>query len=554
MVRGFLKRIAKPIRGLHQAAYLLATLTIASQALALIRDRTFAHVFGASQTLDLYYAAFKVPDLVFTLVASLVSAYVLIPRIISDSHEEAHKIISNAVSFLLIFGGSISVVLAIIAPHMLFVIFPSFASSPEASSFVTLVRLLLLQPILLGISGILASVTQVHRRFVLYALSPVLYNLGIIFGALVFYPRFGLVGIGYGVILGAVAYLAVHVPVVINAKLMPKLELPSWKIIGPVMRESVPRTLALGVNSAVIFVITILAARAGSGIIAVFTFATNLEAVPLALIGSSYAIAAFPVLSELSGSGNKKEFTRVLSAAARNIVLWSVVVFGLAVVLRAHLVRVILGSGNFNWHDTRLTAAAFAVLVIALGAQALILLLSRALYASRQSWRPFIYQIVGGTISISTATIGLYYLHRATGTLNMFGSFLRVGDVSGNIVLLFALAMVLGQLITAGLLLWGIRVVAPGFGKTLVRPLRDGLLATIGGGASAYLTLTLMGNIVPLTTLASVLTQGLVAGSIGAVVVAGILILLRNPDFLEMRDALHRIIKKSNVLPTFGAS
>src|SRR5437773_2179258 len=74
-------RIASPIRGLHQAEYLLAALTLASQALALLRDRAFAHTFGVSPSLDLYYAAFRVPDLVFALVASLVSAYVLIPRI-----------------------------------------------------------------------------------------------------------------------------------------------------------------------------------------------------------------------------------------------------------------------------------------------------------------------------------------------------------------------------------------------------------------------------------------------------------------------------------------
>jgi len=197
---------------------------------------------------------------------------------------------------------------------------------------------------------------------------------------------------------------------------------PSWRVMKPVMRDSVPRTLALSVGSVVIFAITILAARAGEGAISVFTFATNLEAVPLALIGASYAVAAFPVLSELSGKGDKKEFTRVLSAAARHLVLWSTVVFGLAIVLRAHLVRVILGSGNFNWNDTRLTAAVFAILVVALASQGLILLLSRALYAARQSWRPFIYQLIGGTVSIMTAAGGLYYLHRANDTLLALGT------------------------------------------------------------------------------------------------------------------------------------
>jgi len=552
-VRKFLRRIAKPIHGLHQAAYLLATLTLASQALALIRDRTFAHVFGASATLDLYYAAFKVPDLVFTLVASLVSAYVLIPRIASDSKEDARELISQAASFLLIVGGFIALIVAIFAPQILFTIFPTFKASPHADAFVLLTRLLLLQPILLGMSGIFASVTQVHRRFVLFALSPVLYNLGIIFGAIVLYPMFGLVGIGYGVILGAVAYLAIHVPVVVNAGLFPRLTLPSWRIMRPIMRDSVPRTLALGVGSAVIFAITILAARAGHGVISVFTFATNLEAVPLALIGSSYAVAAFPVLSELSSNGNKEEFTRVLSAAARHIVLWSTIAFGFSIVLRAHLVRVILGTGRFDWNDTRLTAATFAVLVIALGAQALVLLLSRALYAARQSWRPFMYQVFGGIVSVVSATVGLYYLHRATDTLSLFGTVFRVGDISGNIVLIFAISVVFGQIVTAGFLLFAMRSVAPGFNTTLRKPLRDGLASTLLGGGSTYMTLFFMGNIAPLTTLIAVFTQGLVAGIVGIIVVIGTLTLLRNAEFLDMRSALYRFAKRRGIIPTFGA-
>ena len=108
MVRNMLARFTAPIRGLHQAAYLLAALTLASQVLALLRDRTFAHSFGASPVLDLYYAAFRVPDLVFALVSSLVSAYVLIPRITGMDRESIGRLLSQSASFLLIVGGGIN--------------------------------------------------------------------------------------------------------------------------------------------------------------------------------------------------------------------------------------------------------------------------------------------------------------------------------------------------------------------------------------------------------------------------------------------------------------
>ena len=162
MVRQIFERIAapvrelvmRPVRDLHQAAYLLATLTIASQILALLRDRTFANTFGAGQVLDLYYAAFRVPDLVFALVSSLVSAYVLIPRITGMDREVTRRLLSESASFLFGFGGLICAVLAFFMPQFLAFLYPSFVTSPYHGEFVLLARILLLQPILLGLSGV----------------------------------------------------------------------------------------------------------------------------------------------------------------------------------------------------------------------------------------------------------------------------------------------------------------------------------------------------------------------------------------------------------------
>ena len=169
MVRGIFNKLAAPVRGLHQAAYLLALLTLLSQVLALIRDHIFAHAFGAGEILDMYYAAFNIPNVVFALVASLVSAYVLIPKIADLNKEEAQKLISQTCSFLVIGGGIICGILAVFAPQLLFLIYPTFKHSVNAANFVLLERILLIQPILLGLSGIIMSVTQIHRRFVLRA-------------------------------------------------------------------------------------------------------------------------------------------------------------------------------------------------------------------------------------------------------------------------------------------------------------------------------------------------------------------------------------------------
>lgn len=547
MVRQLLKRAAGPIRGLHQAAYLLAALTLASQALALLRDRTFTHAFGAGEVLDLYYAAFRVPDLVFALVSSLVSAYVLIPRITGASREDVKRLLSESATFLALVGGGLCLVIAVFMPQLLALLYPSFSASGASSDFVLLARLLLIQPILLGLSGVLASVTQVHRRFFLFALSPVLYNLGIIFGTLVLYPTWGLPGIGVGVIIGALSYIAVNIPIVLGAGVFPRFALPSLRVMLPVMRDSIPRSLALGMGSVTALVLTALASRVGTGSVSVFTLASNLEAVPLALIGSSYAVAAFPALSAASAPENHSEFTRILSSSSRHIVLWSIISLGLVLVLRAHLVRVIFGTGAFDWDATRLTAALLALLAVGLVAQGLALLFSRALYARRQSWRPLFYQIAGAVVTIGLALAFLTL--PATGIPHTLASLMRVADVPGAAVLLIALAASIGQVTLALLSLGALAREAPGLARTLLRPLTHGVVAAVLAGAAAYGVLTLAGDIAPLTTLLSVFLQGLVAGLAGLAAAALVLWLLRNEEFADIVGALSRITSPRAVLP-----
>jgi putative peptidoglycan lipid II flippase len=551
MVERFFNRISAPIRGLHQAAYVLALLTLASQALALLRDRTFAHYFGAGEVLDLYYGAFRVPDLVFALVASLVSAYVLIPRIVGKDRDEMRQLLSHSASFLLIVGGGISIALAFFTPQFLSLLYPTFSSSPFYSEFVFLTRLLLLQPIILGISGIITSVTQVHRRFILFALSPVLYNIGIIFGAIFLYPPFGLPGIGIGVLLGALMHAALHIPVLREAGVIPRFVIPSWALMKSVVRDSIPRSFALSASALTLLALTAIASRIAPGSISVFTLATNLIAVPLSLIGASYAVAAFPALSEHFAKKEQDKFVEVLAASARYITLWSIVFLGLIAVLRAHIVRVILGTGAFDWDATRLTAALLAIFAAGLVAQGLILLFSRAFYATGRSWKPLIYQAVGGVFTVFAA---IYLVLAAPqGLLEWLSALLRVSDVPGTSVLFIALSAAVGQWIIA---LWSLAALSktvPGLSRSLWRPLSHGALAALVGGTATYFTLYIEGGIAPLTTLLAVFTEGFVAGIVGLAVAAGVLMLLKNEEFLSFVRALRRLPGIKSILPPSAA-
>lgn len=551
MVRKILSTLTAPVRGLHQAAYVLAGLTLASQLLALLRDRLFAHSFGAGEVLDLYYAAFKIPDLVFALVASLVSAYVLIPRIAGANKKDTQELLSHAASFLIIGGGLLCLVLAIFAPHLVFMLFPQAAQSAQTDGFVLLAQLLLIQPILLGLSGIITSVTQVRRRFVLFALSPVLYNVGIIVGTLFLYPQYGLPGIGMGVIAGALAHLLIHIPVLAEEKVLPRLIWPSPSVLWSIMRDSVPRSLALAMGSITALFLTMIAVRIGEGSISVLTLAMNLQAVPLSLIAASYATAAFPVLSESMEAKQYDAFKATLSAAARHIVFWSAILSVLILVLRAHLVRILFGTGAFDWDATRLTAAILAILVVGLMAQGLVLLASRAFYAAQKSWNPLMVQLIGLVVAVGGALTFLALAHIFPQFSYFIEALLRVEYVPGTEILFVALGSMLGSVVAAAVALGTLGAVAPGVAKSLVRPAFEGFAAAILGGASAYGVLAFFGNLAPATTLWYVLLETAVAGAMGLVVAGAVLALLANREFRDLVESLRRT-KLSTALKPAG--
>ncbi|MEK7065941.1 MAG: lipid II flippase MurJ, partial [Patescibacteria group bacterium] len=205
MVRKFLNFISQEIGGLHQAAYLLGFFAILSQVLGLVRDRLLAASFGAGQTLDIYYAAFRIPDFIFITVGSMVSVSVLIPFLMNkmkEGEEEGRKFIGNIFFFFFLLVVVISGITFFLVPTLSPILFPGF-DSDKLAQVIILTRVLLLSPIFLGLSNIFGTLTQTYKRFFLYALSPILYNVSIISGILFFYPMFDLVGLVYGVILGA---------------------------------------------------------------------------------------------------------------------------------------------------------------------------------------------------------------------------------------------------------------------------------------------------------------------------------------------------------------
>src|ERR1035437_2577403 len=228
MVKGFFKILHKEVNGLHQAAYLLAICAISSQILALIRDRLLASYFGAGHTLDLYYAAFRIPDFIFITVGSMVSVSVLIPFLVEKmkaGSEEGKKFIGNIFTFFFLLIVVTSIIAFFFIPFLNKLLFGGF-SPADLVTVNNLTRILLLSPIFLGISNIFGTLTQTYKRFFIYSLSPILYNVGIILGIIFLYPMFGLPGLVLGVVLGALLHFLIQVPFIVENKLFPR---PSLK-------------------------------------------------------------------------------------------------------------------------------------------------------------------------------------------------------------------------------------------------------------------------------------------------------------------------------------
>jgi len=284
------------------------------------------------------------------------------------------------------------------------------------------------------------------------------------------------------------------------------------------------------------------------GSVSVFQFAFNLQSVPLAIIGVSYSVAAFPTLSNLFAKRDQQGFNMQLLTALRHIIFWSVPIIGLIVVLRAQIVRVLLGSGAFDWGDTRLTAAMLAIFVLSLVAQAILLLLIRAFYAGGKTVVPLIVALGSGIVSIALAiTFQNLYLHSPV-TQYFFDTLLRLENVAGSEVLMLALAFTGGQFLQLSILL---ALSAKTFSINY-RPLlwlsTEATLAALTGGITAYVTLAFLVDGINQETFVGILIQGTVAGIMGLISIILTYLFTGAPELLEIYRSFQTRIQKTQII------
>ncbi|MDD3778058.1 MAG: murein biosynthesis integral membrane protein MurJ [Patescibacteria group bacterium] len=522
-----LKQIfSKSIDNITLAAALVATSSLLSRVLGVLRDRILAGAFGAGVALDNYYAAFRIPDLIFNLVVLGALSAGFIPvftNLIKKRKEqkgknnEAWRLVNNLLNSLLILLTLLSVAGIIFSDNLTRLITPGFELEQQ-QEVAALTRIMFLSPIFLGLSGIMGGVLQSFKRFLVYSLTPIFYNLGIIIGALYFVNIWGLAGLAWGVVLGSFLHFVIQLPTVYNLGFRYRAII-SWrdKSIRKIAVMMVPRTMSLAISQINLVVITVIASSLESGSLTAFNFANNLQAFPVGIFGISFAIAAFPVLAE--NANNYQKLTSNFSKTMRRILFFVVPATVLIVALRAQIVRVVLGTGNFDWRSTFMTMDALGFFALSLFAQATIPLLTRMYYAKHNSKTPFYFGLVSIAVNIILSVC--------------FGKSMGVAGLA----LAFSIANIINFI-----LLWAwlyVKVGALDFSRIILSFLKFSF-AAVGAGLATQISKFLVWPLIDMTTFIGVFSQLLFSSLVG------LLVYLLFCYLLESEELVHfiTILKK----------
>ncbi len=556
MVSKLIKLLNKDITSMNQAALVLAVFSVLSQLIGLFRDRFLASTIGPSASLDVYYAAFRTPDFIYNAIASLFSVTVLIPFITANikknDDSQTKKFSDSLITVYLLGMVIVSTIAFIFMPFISKMVSPGF-SIEQNSNLILYTRIMLLSPFLFGLSSLFSAFTQVKQKFLSFAIAPLLYNIGIVIGILFLYPRLGILGVILGVIIGALFHALIQLPSLLSVSRFPTLTRKiDWKMIAQVIKQSFPRTLGLSITNIIFISMSAIASMLVAGSISVFQLSYNIQTTPLMIIGISYAVAAFPTLTKLFEEDKKEEFISLIHRATRNILFLSIPAALFFIVLRAQIVRILLGAGVFSWNDTRLVAGALALFSISVTAQSMILLLVRGFYAQGNTKTPLKINIIGLLVTIFVTT-GLLVLFNWSPLFEQFiVSLLRVDGVVGVSVLLLPLGFSIGQ-ITNAILLWVY------FHKKQQRSFKEHdikktLFHTAGAGiisaTGVYMLLSFIGTGVDQAKFMGILLQGVIAGAFGILVYGAILIALKNEDiWLFIETVKSKFWKQKVIVP-----
>ncbi len=393
--------------GMAKHAAIVMAMTVLSGLLGVLREVVFAHRFATSDAYAAYVTAFSLIDVIYALVigGALGSAFIPVftAYLVRRDDHGAWKMASTVFNLALLAALVLAGLVFALAPWLIrWLVAPGFDAEQRAL-VVRLTRILLLQPILLGVGGLAMAALNAFRRFLLTSLAPLVYNLCIIAGALFLAPRWGIYGPVVGVLVGAGLYLPLLLPglVLCGVQYVPSLD---WREPGvqEVGRLLLPRLLGQAVFQINLMAIKALASFRLSAGVTTLWYAYRLFGLPLGILGVSLASVAFPTLAALANEGRQDAFRDTLSRLLRVALFLALPLAALMIALRQPLVAFLFEHGAFTATDTRATAGIFLYFALGLPAACVTEIALRAFYALHDTRTP----VLVGT-GIVAANIGL---------------------------------------------------------------------------------------------------------------------------------------------------
>ena len=399
-------------RAIARAGLIVTAAYLASRILGYVRTAVISTQFGASPDLDSYFAAFRIPDAIFQLVAAGAVASALIPIVtellVQGEESRAWRVVSTIANLMLIALLVLAGAFFVLAPTLMPLITPGFDAA-HLDQTVRLTRVMLLSPILLALGAVTTSVLNATGRFAVSAAAPLLYNLGIIGGALFLAPSMGVDGLALGVVAGSAANLGIQVLALARQRFgyAPSLDLGDTAA-RTVLILMLPRAIGLAATQITFLVNNGFASGLGEGAITVYNVAFTMLQIPIGVVGVPLSIVMLPAMSHALASGATERFAELTDRSLRLLAFITLPATGLALVLSTQAVAFLFRQGRFDAAATVVTGDLLVVFSLGLVAHAMITILADAFYAGKDTRTPVLAAVIAVAVNVvvAVATVG----------------------------------------------------------------------------------------------------------------------------------------------------
>lgn len=395
----------RPVK-IGSATALIAITSFLSYAIGLVRDRIIATNFGTTNETDIYNASFLIPDMLFNLfiAGALVAAFMpVFSEYLTKDKNEAFKIANTVLVGGTILIGLLSVFAFIFMENIIPFLFPEVHKS-DLADIIKMTRLMLPSAMIFAISNTLGNILMSYKHFLSYAISPILYNLGIIFGVIFLSENYGIYSAAIGVIIGAALHGIIRIIDIFATKYRFRLQTdfghPGFKKIIKLM---IPKSISLIAWQINLYIFAFVGMRIVEGGLAAFNFARNIQSFAVSLFGISFATAVFPYLSTAVNEDKKQDYISHIQKTIQRILFFTIPSMAGIMVLSTPLVNLILSGGVFDENSTKLTSLLLFFFALSIPFESLVHILARSFYALQNTLTPMILNLIA-MVAIATIT------------------------------------------------------------------------------------------------------------------------------------------------------